>query len=123
MAVKQRAIVVFHDRGLGLFRRLLRPGFRHCAVILDDGDHWIGVDTGFGAPKVQVLVESRHDLARAYRRSGRYQVIEVEFERRARPNGLGVRSCVSLVKNLLCIRAWWVQTPYQLYRYLERRQR
>ena len=120
---RQRAVVLFHDRGLGCYRRFLRRGFRHCALVLDEGDYWVGVDAGFGAPKVRVLADSRHDIASAYRETGRYHVQEIEFRRRPRMNGLAVRSCVSLVKELLCVRAWWVQTPFQLYRYLERKPR
>ena len=32
-------------------------------------------------------------------------------------------TCVSIVKNLLGIRAWWIQTPRQLERYISRREK
>lgn len=34
---------------------------------------------------------------------------------------LGPMSCVEIVKNALGINAFWVRTPYQLYRYINRR--
>ena len=32
----------------------------------------------------------------------------------------GIITCVSIVKNLLFINKWWIITPFQLYKYIER---
>lgn len=115
-----RALVIFSDAGCGLWHRVLRRGFRHCAVLIDDGCYWVGFDTADGRTRVRVLAESSADLAAHYRGLCG-TVLEVTLARRPLSNGFGPHSCVTAIKRLLSIRAWWVQTPWQLYRYLEDR--
>lgn len=113
-----RALVVFHNNGIGLFHRFLKSGFKHCAVLINDGEYWVGFDNGPGVPIIEVVSDGDFDLASHYRKS--YTVEEVDIERRPLPNGIGFHSCVTSIKRLLCIRAFWIQTPYQLYRHLRK---
>lgn len=86
-------------------------------MIVDDGEYWVGLNTG-RAPKVKVLADSTFDIAPHYEE---YTVQECSFRRSPMRNGAGLETCVTFVKKILCIRAWWVQTPYQLHRYLRKR--
>lgn len=115
-----RALVLFHDRGTGFFSRFLKPGFRHCAVAVDDGDYWVGFDSLDGRPELRVIADSGFDLAGHYRRRG-LRAVEVAIRRRPLPGRPGWNTCVTAVKRLLCIRAFRVQTPHQLHRHLTRR--
>lgn len=117
-----RALILYHNENPDwLYRRILRFGFRHCAILIDDGEYWIGLDSADGRPLVKVIADSDFDLAAHYRCYLGYTVQEVDMEQgQALSGGLALQNCVTAIKRLLCIRAWWVQTPYRLYRYLER---
>jgi len=43
-----------------------------------------------------------------------------EDQIKIRPKGL--ITCVSIVKSLLYVKKWWIITPFQLYKYIERQQ-
>lgn len=115
----RRALVVFSGatelRWLGLLKR----GFRHCFVALDNGERWITVDALSHRTEVVVhALPPGFDLAAYYRSKG-LMVVEAAprpIPRRAAPWEL--HSCVGSIKRLLGIRARRVVTPWQLYRYL-----
>jgi len=117
-----RALIIYHnDSPSWLYRHILKRGFRHCAVVIDDGQYWVGFNDQPGQPPILLIQDNEEDLAAHYRLKGDRTVQEVTFDR-ARPlsGGLALNTCVNSIKRLLCIRAWWVLTPHQLYRYLER---
>lgn len=60
-----------------------------------------------------------YDLADFYREEG-YTVISVNADRAPLSRPVAA-TCVGMAKAVLGIRAFWVTTPYQLYRYIERR--
>ena len=117
-----RAIVLYRDSRPGLLPRLfLKPGFRHCAVLIDDGEYWVAFDHGRGQPLIRVVADAEQDVAAHYRAQPDYEVQEVEFDwRDVRYRASGPHSCVTSIKSMLGIRAFWVLTPYQLYRWLEK---
>lgn len=102
----------------------LAPGYGHCYLLVWDADRWIWihptlqivqvtVDRLYGRLHPQIWPE--HETAR---------VIEVGLqgdERNRTPWMFGPLSCVELVKAFLGIRRFWIWTPRQLARYLERR--
>lgn len=95
-----------------LLDAVCRPGFRHCFAYAD-------------LPHEMVLVldaranglEAAVHLAPTFR--GLTHTVRAKpcFQRGWRPRGL--LTCVTVVKHLLGIRAWWILTPHQLYRYLQ----
>lgn len=106
-----RAIVIFTDSDWWPLR-WLRPGYRHCAVgfvvdgrfvLIDYLSHWCRVDE-----------VGLRDCGRAPARLVAVDVAGSAPAHRA-------LTCVGVVKRLLGIRAWWVQTPRQLSRYLDAR--
>ncbi len=100
-----------------LIRLTCRSGFRHCFA-------YKGIPA---LPEVYLLVDPRSNGMRA----GLATVAELhdgyegvyhtaygvpDYPRGWRPPGL--LTCVSVIKHLLGVRAWWIITPHQLYRHL-----
>jgi hypothetical protein len=118
-----RALVVFHGAGPGAawWARGCLDGFKHCFIALDDGRYWVVFDGTIGALRLDVTAAADFDLAAHYRSHG---LKVVETETRAEPPfwPLILATCVGAIKRILVIRAPWVLTPLQLYRYLKRRE-
>lgn len=114
-----RALVVFSGRADRPWQRLLRPGFRHCCLILEDGSNWLLVEPLATRLEVRRIGAASVDLRPKLRRAG-LTVIEAmlpqEMGRVAPP---GLWTCVETVKRGLGVNAIRIQTPWQLYRYLE----
>ncbi len=101
-----------------LWRWFTRRGFRHCWVLRFENGRYIGLEAtaSFAQPGVlasgmdwpQWFVEQGHRVV-LYRGWRPYTFL-----------GRGVLTCVSLTKYVLGVRCWWVVTPYQLYRWLQR---
>ncbi len=112
------ALAVFHDHGCHVLDPLLKPGFRHvfCAV-QDDNGYWIRFDAKAGIPDIDVVADRDFDLAEFWRG---HDMTVVETSRGTKAPWLPFinANCVGLVKIVLCIRAPWVLTPYQLYKRL-----
>ncbi len=113
-----RALVVFHDHGCHPLDRFLKPGFKHCFVVVDAEGYWVRLD-GVGVyPVVDVVCGSDFDLATFYREEG-YTVVKT----RQQQPGLWpfvTTNCVGLVSAVLCRRSLFVFTPYGLYRSIVR---
>ncbi|WP_241503857.1 hypothetical protein [Ferruginivarius sediminum] len=115
------ALVVFSGRTDLWWLRPLRPGFRHCLVILREAGGWIvydpmahGTDLAFLACAelspgrlAAWLIQQGYIVAPARRRP---------FQ--PRPSPWVPFTCVEAVKRVLGIRARRVVTPWQLYRWL-----
>lgn len=114
-----RALVVFHDRGTGPVAQLLKRGFRHCFVALDDGRYWIAVDGRAGVPDVRVVAGTGFDLAGFYRRAG-MTVVETAVRRRPPRQPWMLGTCVGAAKRLIGLRAPFALTPAGLWRRLSR---
>lgn len=113
-----RALVVFHDKGHGYFSNFLKSGFKHCAVIIDDGEYWVAFDQRANSTDVLVLGTNDIDIANDY---ADCTIVGVDIYRRPiKSHFFSPNTCVTSIKRILGIRAKLVQTPYQLYLYLER---
>ena len=118
-----RALAVFHGAGRGLAVRLFcghRPGFRHCFAALETEAGWLRIDAQAHRTRVELVAPPGYDLAAFYRAAG---LTVVETEVREPPcRGLAPIwfSCVETVKRLLGLQRWWIWTPWQLYRALQR---
>ncbi len=89
----------------------------HAALRTESGD-WVHVEAVDGAQMFRVVPGSV-DLAKWFTDLGNV-VIEIEATGYAARTPVIANSCVGLVKAALGVRAWWVQTPDQLYRHLKR---
>ena len=113
----RRAVVVFHGHGVRGWRRLLRPGFRHCFAAMEEGGYWILFDPQEGRPELRVLAGSDFDLAAFYRESG-YDAVETTVREAGFVLPVLPATCVAAVKRIIGLRAPLVLTPRQLYRRL-----
>ncbi len=114
-----RALLVFSGRAGVSWLRWLRPGFRHCFVAVDDGVEWLTVDPLLHRLEVRASgLPSNIDLAGEYRRMDMVVVEVVPEPVPLRRAPLGIFTCVETAKRLLGIRARWVLTPWQLYRFV-----
>ena len=113
-----RAVVVFHGRRARLWRRLLRPGFRHCFVAVERDGYWILFDPREGCPELRVLAGSDFDLAAFYRERG-FTALDVAVTETFSVLPVMPATCVAAVKRLIGLRAALVLTPWQLYRRLQ----
>lgn len=113
----RRALVVFSGRADLWWLRLLRPGFRHCFVVLEADGVWICVNPLAHRTSVEMWSpEPGSDLAAWLRGRHGLTVVEAEVgDPPRRPSPIGLYSCVEAVKRVLGIQARWVLTPGQLY--------
>ncbi|NIA72526.1 hypothetical protein HBA54_28455 [Pelagibius litoralis] len=115
-----QAIVVFHDKGAGFWPWLFgRRGFRHCFLALNDGRAWMVVDPRSNGTEILAEVAADYDLTAFYRLQG-FTVMEAEVRAAAGRFPVWFFTCVEAVKRALGLRGWWIWTPYQLFRCLEK---
>lgn len=113
-----------------LVRPYLNPNMSHCwAVLCYESDHynaderikrpWIGVylESNMYSMPVQLITEEvMFDMR------GKYVSIDMDHPQRMIEQWdrvtFPINTCVGSVKKALGIKVWWVQTPYQLYKYL-----
>lgn len=118
----QRAWVVFSGYTEITWLRWLKPGFRHCFVILNDGQCWMSLDPLMNHTEVSVHhhLPAEFDLP-GWLESRGHKVIAAHVARdRARCAPLMLFTCVEAVKRILGLHNARVLTPWQLYRYLRR---
>lgn len=118
------AHVVFVDDALhptspGWFRLFMRTQrYNHCWAMQWTGRRWVAFDVHSLAIDV-VELAAWPELPRMLAHRGA-TIVEVARYRAPRWYWRGLTTCVSSVKMLLGIRAWWVVTPDALYRWLLR---
>lgn len=115
-----RALVVFSGQADLRWLRLLRPGFRHCFVLLELGGAWVCVNPLAHRTSVEVWsLNPATDLPGWLRAQAGLTVVEAEVRRPPRrPSPLGLYSCVEAVKRVLGLQERWVLTPGQLHDHL-----
>lgn len=111
-----RAVVCFHDHGDGYLSRLLKPGFRHVFILVDDGTYWIAIDGRAGLPVVRVEAARVFDIAEHYRAQG-MTVVEATQAATAPSRLFAPCNCVGLVAGILGLSCRAI-TPWQIYRHL-----
>jgi hypothetical protein len=114
------AIVVFAGESSLKWLRLLRPGFRHCFVLVRRQGCWIVYDPLSHRTNLAVLIgPTSSELVEWYREKG-LRVVETTVRLTPlRSAPLRPFTCVEAVKRVLGIHAPWVTTPWQLYCYLQ----
>ena len=112
------AVVVFTNTGEHPLAPLLKPGFRHCFVVVrDTKGPWILVDPADGVPRLSMIGLEDFDVASFYRDMG-LTAVETGCANRPFLFPFTVANCVGVVKAMIGLRAPLVVTPYALYRRL-----
>lgn len=115
----QKAWVVFSGETDFKWLKILKPGFRHCFVLLHDGSHWISVDPLSNHMEVQIHhMPPDFDLPLWLEDRGQtvFPAALCRTKKKAAP--LMMFSCVEAVKRILGIHKRFIITPWQLYHYL-----
>ncbi len=113
------AIVVFRGQTDLWWLRWLRPGFRHCLIVLHDQRHWVLLDPLSSHTDIRVLsVAPDFDVARWFTERGMITVTVPLPAPARRPAPWSPFTCVEAVKRVLGLHDPWVLTPWQLYRRL-----
>jgi hypothetical protein len=116
----KRAWVVFSGQTDLPWLRVLRKGFRHCSVILQDNGQWVTLDPMAHRTEVCVHpVAADFDLPAWFERRGLI-VIPVSVQKPLREAPWGLFTCVEAVKRVLGIHERFVLTPWQLFCHLRR---
>ena len=114
------AWVVFSGQADLPWLKILKPGFRHCAVLMNDGRSWITVDPLSNYTDVTVhQVPLEFDLPLWMKDRG-HIVVKAPVQREMCPAPFSLYSCVEAVKRVLGIHKRLIFTPWQLYRYLRK---
>lgn len=115
----RRGLVVFSGQADIWWLKLLRPGFRHCFLALQNETGWVVYEPlSHCTVLTPVAVAQGWDLAAWYRQNG-FVVIDALpsiAPRRLAP--IRPYSCVEAVKRVLGVQARWVLTPWQLHQFL-----
>ncbi len=119
----QRAWVVFADETNIAWLRWLKHKFRHCFVLINDGDHWIALEPLASCLEVSVLPPAPDFNLPAWLEAQHHVVCEAPIRRHLEKMApLAPLNCVEIVKRYLGIRDPFILTPYHLYRYLTTQQ-
>ncbi|MBC05951.1 hypothetical protein [Thalassospira sp.] len=116
-------LVVFADAPEKRLLRVLKPGFRHCFVLVSGvrAGEWICLDPQSHRVRCESWCYSPIFDPAAYYRGLGYHCIWARYPASiSRKVQFGPMSCVELVKRLLGISAIWIITPWQLYRHLQK---
>ncbi len=118
---RHRALVLFSGKADLWWLKLLRPGFRHCLVAIEQQDGWIilnplshRIDIEF-CPGID-----EQTLSGYFEGTGGICVATRLSDPPPRPAPWRPFTCVEAVLRVLGLRAPWVFTPWQLYRALDR---
>lgn len=113
--------LVFSDETDLKLLKILRRGFRHCFAVMQQDQRWIVIDPRSDKTDIQILNHPHHfNLPRALAAQGKtvLQIPAIQTPRRVA--NIMPWSCVEIMKRVIGLHKWWIITPYQLFRYLER---
>lgn len=114
----QRAWVIFSNNTDLPWLKVLKQGFRHCSVLINDGTHWVTFDPMSNYTDVVVHnMPANFDLPQWLTDRG-HHVVPAQIERPDVPAPWTVLTCVEAVKRVLGIHHFFIFTPWQLYKYL-----
>ncbi|MFK7840109.1 MAG: hypothetical protein AB8B83_07230 [Bdellovibrionales bacterium] len=116
----QKAWVVFSGQADLPWLKILKKGFRHCYVLLNDEKHWITVD-----PLSNVMDVNVHDLPPDFdlplwMKNQGYVIIPTYIQHQEKQAPWMPFSCVEAVKRVLGIHNAMMFTPWQLYKCLRK---
>lgn len=114
----QKAWVVFSSNTDLPWLRILKPGFRHCSVLMNDGQHWITFDPLSNYTDIMVHnMPTSFDLPLWLKDRG-HNVVPAKIDRKKRAAPWMFCTCVESVKRVLGIHDRLILTPWQLYKHL-----
>ena len=120
--ISQEAWVVFSGETDIAWLKIFKAGFRHCFVLLNDGQRWMSIDPLSPYTDIQIYhhIESSFDLPDWLKSRG-YKIAKSKIDKNhKRPAPWMACTCVESIKRILGIHRRFILTPWQLYRYLNK---
>ncbi len=114
------AWVVFSGQCELAWLRLLRPGFRHCYVVLNDGRHWISFDPLSNYTDINVHHLPPQFNMPLWLQDRGFTVMKAHIHRTRKQAPWMPHTCVEAVKRVIGLHARSILTPWQLYQYLSK---
>lgn len=102
--------------------KILKPGFRHCLILLHDGRNWLTIDPMLNHLDVIIHYDIQEGVNfPALLRAQGHTVMSAKMDRsRKTPAPFMLLTCVEVIKRLLGLHKFFIFTPWQLYRHLEK---
>lgn len=121
---RQNAFVVFTGQTDLPWLKILKPGFRHCFVMLYDGRRWASLDPM--ANRMELIIHDQlppgFNVPRWLEEQG-HKVVPAQIDGNCnKPAPFMLFTCVEVVKRVLGVHSFWIMTPWQLYKQLCRRE-
>ncbi len=116
----QDAWVVFSGETDLPYLKILKSGFRHCFILLNDGQRWMSIDPLSPYMDIQIYhhIESEFCLPDWLKVRG-YKVVKTQINKQHnKPAPWMFFTCVESIKRILGIHNRYILTPWQLYRHL-----
>ena len=116
---QRRAFVAFGGQTDLPWLRFLKPGFRHCFLVVEASDCWVVYEPLSHRTEMSVIQAGHGFDPAAWLRHFNYTVLPPVIEtppRTAAP--WGPFTCVEAVKRVLGVRDSFVLTPWRLYEFL-----
>ena len=115
----QQHYVVFMDAPQKPYLSLLKRGFRHCAYVARYNDEWVIYDPL--SLYTDLMISEDETLMTRFEQAG-FVCVPVQSLNRAQSRFVcpELMTCVTQIKRILGIRNLFIQTPYQLYKFLEK---
>ena len=111
--------VVFMDAPEKPYLKCFKKGFRHCAYIVKYQDQWLIFDPL--SARTDLMVAADTDLLARFRAAGfTYVPVRTTYDSRPRFLCPELLTCVTQMKRMLGIHRVTIQTPYQLYKFLQK---
>jgi hypothetical protein len=115
----QSAWIIFSDDTDIRMLRLFRRGFRHCFMMVQSDDRWLLIDPRSNKTDVHLLPHPKSfNFPRYYTEQGKTVIKIPAIQTPHKILSPFPVSCVETLKRLIGLHAWWVITPYQLYKIL-----
>ncbi len=119
----QLAWIIFTGETDLSWLKILKGGFRHCFIVMNDGERWMSLDPLAGYVDIQIHhhIESAFDLPEWLKGQG-FSVVPSLIKRdhqKAAP--FMAFSCVEFIKRVLGIHSRFIITPFQLYKYFKKK--
>jgi len=98
----------------------LKKGFRHCFIILEDDSNWITLDPLCSSTEILTIKKEAHTLSlpQWFLSQGHIIIPAKFFENRKVYLPFSLLTCVGTIKNILGINRLLIQTPHQLFKYI-----
>lgn len=118
---QQKAWVVFSGKADLPWLKILKPGFRHCFVLLNDGERWLSMEPLLNHMELKIHhnVPADFDLPRWFQMRGQTVVRGHVDHSHTKCAPWMLFTCVEAVKRVLGLHERFVITPWQLYRRLK----